>query len=82
MARYFVDSVGKYIGGFEGQTDEELSTLLPVGAVEISEPPIDGRDVRNMQTGEWLRYTNNPPEPTKEELQAQLQELAAKIAAL
>lgn len=41
MTRYFFSSNGDYLGGFEG--DSALS-LVPSGAIEVSEPPNHGLD--------------------------------------
>jgi hypothetical protein len=36
MTQYYVDTNGNYLGGFDGATP-------PVGAIEVSAPPTDGR---------------------------------------
>lgn len=36
--KFFVDALGNYIGGFAGADP-------PVGAIEVSEPPLDARQI-------------------------------------
>lgn len=40
MIKYFVDSLGNYLGSFDG-------SLPPIGAIEAPIPPEDGRDKWN-----------------------------------
>ena len=40
--KYFVDGDGKYLGGFDGHTAEQLAELVPAGAVEVAAPPPHG----------------------------------------
>jgi hypothetical protein len=45
--RFFVKADGSYIGGFAGQTPEQLAAALPAGAIEVPSAPADARDTWN-----------------------------------
>lgn len=47
MTKYFVDTQGNYIGGFEGSSP-------PAGAIEIPSPPDDGR--QKWVNNAWQAY--------------------------
>lgn len=53
--KYFFNPEGDYLGGF----DEESLTLVPAGAIEVSEPPNDGRD--KLVDGVIIPYTDPVP---------------------
>ena len=60
MTRFFIDSQGNYLGGFDG-------ALPPVGAIEIESPPVHGLD--KFINGEWVK-TIAPAKTTAEKLAA------------
>jgi len=45
MTKFYVDSDGKYLGGYDGATP-------PAGAIEVSTPPANGRD--RYINGHWV----------------------------
>lgn len=53
MTKYFVNSLGVYIGGFDG-------ALPPAGAVEVPSPPANAADRWN--DGQWAPAAAESPE--------------------
>jgi len=51
MTKYFVDSNGNYIGGFDG-------TPPPAGSVEVPTPPDHGLD--KFVSGAWVAHDSAP----------------------
>lgn len=50
MTKYYVREDGTYIGAFVGYTPfggEPVEASIPVGGIEIPNPPVDARDVWN-----------------------------------
>lgn len=53
--RFFVRPDGSYIGGFAGQTPEQLAALLPADAIEVPSAPDDARDT--WDGVKWVNFT-------------------------
>jgi hypothetical protein len=65
MTRFFVDVAGRYLGGFDGPEEgasEWLQEHVPAGAIEILEPPTDGRQLWDGTA--WLALVVPPPTMT------------------
>jgi hypothetical protein len=54
MVKYYVDNLGNFVGGFDGNNP-------PNGAIEVLDAPVDARS--KWVGGKWVL-----PEPTKEEI--------------
>ena len=60
MTKYFIDSQGNYIGGFDGQG--ALDTV-PDGAIEILDPPPE-HNSQKWDGTKWSSHTAEVPLPT------------------
>jgi hypothetical protein len=76
-AKHFIDSEGKYLGAFaglsvrtvndKGDLEDEYIEMpeLPLDAIEVPEPPEDGRQIWDINTKLW---GPKPAKPTQAEL--------------
>ncbi len=67
ITKYFVDSDGKYLGGFDGAKP-------PAGSIEVPNPPNHGTD--NLVNGQWVKAASR----NNSELLAQISALESKQA--
>lgn len=65
MTKYFIDKNGVYLGGFDG-------AIAPTGAVEVENPPENGRDI--FTAGAWVKSMPSNAE-IKEKAKADLLEI-------
>ena len=63
MTKFFVDSDGSYVGGFDG---EGAVATVPDGAIEVPSAPDDQRQMWNFAGGVWLPAPPLPPLPARE----------------
>lgn len=75
MTKYFVDGDGVYLGGFDGAEP-------PEGAIEVPEPPDDGRQIWNGSAWEPVAAEVEAVADPLADLNEAVKALSDRIAAL